>query len=1293
MDAFERHSKTGVLSKLLFWWTIPILKKGRKGLLSDADLQILPTDLEYLPDRVEKMCKREFKLGMKQKLKATTVMYTILNMVKVDLLFSFLMCFTRQCILALALPLMLGHLLKQIKSETYEIYKEVQVASVVIMILLLMPIVRSLFTRYAFLCGIKSRYVLNAFLYYKVLRLTTVQHSEISSGKIINLMTSSFCVIDRLFLQVCFIPATILQNIIATIIIRRQFGPSSSAGVLIFMLVIPVQFLIGRIAFKYRSTLSTATDERIKIINDILKGIKVIKMCCWENIFVKIISDQRRRENACVSKLMLILSLNSGISQQIIKLVTLLIITMFLLNKGEFEPDRVFTLLSIFYTVKRSQAALFSRASSTVSATITSLQRLQLILDVEEALTVTTPFKDGEKLNPETFISIKNVDACWKKDVFILKNVDFYASNYDFVTIVGTVGSGKSSLLLVILKELRIRHGSVKVSGSIAYVPQEPWIFSDTLVKNITFGKKFDQKKFDEIIMVCALNQDVKALPNGYYTSVGERGTKLSGGQRARVSLARALYQDATIYILDDPLSAVDANVGRHIHQECFNKYLKNKMRILVTTQLQYVQDSGMIIFMEEGIVKFHGTCSEALKDKCFGFKRYLKHVRKNTDQKRKIDSTVKAMSEDDKTSSFTHCIEKKVNNDSNHNDCNLWKVYQSFFNVAGNICYLYTSVALTVFTGFLFVGSDYWLKFWMRKNSECGEIRRPFFETCLENSTCALPNVNISIYSYYRTTYSDHCTIDHPHSYYFAIYGVLITSTIICGLVRNVLVTFICVKIARKLHDKMLRRVIFAPMYFFNTKPIGRLLNVFTHDMMIVDTRLPISVSNFSNGVCMIVVALSMVYTERIQIVCGTVLLCLGLQNIEKFYVPTMRALQRIKSKRNSSVCSHLSISLDGLTTIRAHRATERYFAIFNNLQSAHIASSYIVKSVSIWFTLYGELICALQMILVILLFVIHREDHSPESAGFIIAQMIKMFSLIPFVLTQSTTFRNDFISAERILAYTRLPTERHRLSSSDDESDTVCENTDIGINWPQTGSIEFKSVFLKYSDDGIYALKDISFDIRNGEKIGIIGRTGAGKTSLVSAIFKIMDFQGTIRIDGVDISRIQLEDLRCRLSVIPQEPFLFIGTLRYNLDPYEEYEDDTLWKTLKDVQLDHVVLKLPNGLNTKVAEGGLNFSFGQRQLICLARVLLRRNKILILDEATANVDIKTDQFIQETIRTTFKECTVITIAHRLNSVINCNRVMVMDHGRIVEFAPPKDLLENRHSQLFKFAQDARLI
>ncbi|CAM1332557.1 ABCC2 (predicted) [Pycnogonum litorale] len=1289
MDTSKNKRNIGILSNVFLWWITPILKKGRKGhLSSDADLRILPTDLDTLADQVKQLCKREVKDGAKQKLTTTDIMRSIFHMIKADLLFSFLMCFTRECLLALIFPIMLGHLVKQMKSKTYDMYKEILLASIVITILLLMPIARSLSTRYFILCGLKSKYALNAFMYDKVMRLTTVEHSKISSGKVINLISSNFDVIEKLFLEMCFIPVILLQTIFATVIIWRDFGALSSAGVLVFLLVIPVQYTAGKMAINIRSNLAKATDERIKIIDDILKGIKVIKMYAWENIFVQIISNKRRSESAFVRRLLMTINLNYGILQMIVKLVTLVIITMFIRNNDEFTPDKVCVLLALVYSIKCSRSTVFSRGISSMSMTITSIQRLQAILDLEEASNVTACLQDPESLKPETFISITNVSASWRQDSCVLKEINFHGANNDFVTVIGSVGSGKSSILLLMLNELRPHRGSVDVSGSIAYVSQQPWIFSDTLVNNITFGRRFDRKKLDKIIDVCSLKQDINSLRYGYHTSVGERGTTLSGGQRARVSLARALYQDADIYILDDPLSAVDGNVGRHILQECLNKYLKNKMRILVTNQLQYLQDDETIILIEEGNIKFYGLYKQFLSDTSFEATRFLTQSSNKLEIKTKSDATVNLQPDENEKSSVNGYMSDQTENKFETNSRSLWNVFWEFFSVDGNIVYFYASIALSVLTGLLFVGSDYWLMIWVRRKYECHESKEPF-QRHQHSSSCTLPNTNSSVYSFCYKAPSTNSCVD---SYYFTIYVLLIISTFVCGVVSSTFGALICSKIARKLHEKMLQRIIYAPMYFFNTKPTGHILNRFTYDMMILDTHLPTTFGDFSNGICLVVAALGMIYADRFQIIYGTFLLFLVLRQMAGFYVPTMRALQHIKCKKNSTVCSHVSVSLDGLTTIRAYRQIERYRATFGDLQVAHISSSYILRCVEVWITLYGEYICTFQVILAILLFVIDRDDDSAESAGFIITQMIKLFTLIPLILVLCANIQNDFISAERIMEYIHLPRERYTHSLSDDVVSGSHE-ADSCIGWPQTGNIEFKDVHLRYEGSDSYALKDINFRIRNGEKIGVVGRTGAGKTSLVNLLFGFMDHDGTITIDGVDISKIRLNNLRTKLSVIPQEPLLFIGSLRYNLDPFEEYVDDTLWKSLKDVHLHRVVLKLPDGLDTMVVEGGLNFSYGQRQLLCLARVILRKNKVLILDEATANVDMRTDHLIQETIRRKFKECTVITIAHRINNVTNCHRVMVMDAGKIAEFAPPEDLIKNKNSLFYKFSRDAGLV
>ncbi|XP_021928195.1 LOW QUALITY PROTEIN: probable multidrug resistance-associated protein lethal(2)03659 [Zootermopsis nevadensis] len=920
-----------------------------------------------------------------------------------------------------------------------------------------------------------------------------------------------------------------------------------------------------------------------------------------------------------------------------------------------------------------------------------------------------TPDKKGLK--------VTNVMARWTEDLpeNTLTDVSLEVRPGGLVAVIGPVGSGKTSLVHAVLKELPLISGSILVGESVSYASQEPWLFTASVRQNILFGQLMDRNRYRQVVRACALERDFQLLPHGDMTIVGERDVTLSGGQKARINLARAIYKQPDLYILDDPLSAVDAHVGRHLFDDCICNFLHGKTRVLVTHQLQYLQTVDKIVILNNGMVEATGTYAE-LHNSGLNFAKQLgletdtennqeKHhsdskpsIPSHSNLQLSLRSTKRQISETSEHSSLEEPEPKQVAEMQTRGRVKSG-VYGAYCAAGGN--WFITSLMLSVFVLAQLVVSvgDYWMSFWTNVEERrsldingiasniTGSVINYTATQFLGMDVATVTPTNITEWNWiFNTTITpvndtEWSWMPSTETCIF-VYTGLVIGIIVLSLASTFFFFSMCMTASINLHNSMFSSISRATVWFFNNNPSGQILNRFTKDMGAIDEVLPQTMMDCVQRTLMILGVIVVVAVVNYWMLIPTVLMLVLFFMLRIYYIATSRSIKRLEGVTRSPVFSHLNASLQGLTTIRAFSAEALLEKEFDTHQDLHSTSHYLFIAANRAFGLWLDGLCVIYIGLVTFSFLMLNGVQYGGDVGLAITQAIGLTGMLQWGIRQMAEMENQMTSVERVLEYTAVQSEPPLETPPSKKPPK---------DWPAMGTIVFDRVFLSYTNNEPPVLKNISFSIRPAEKIGIVGRTGAGKSSLITALFRLVDpSSGLIHIDGVNTILIGLHDLRSRISIIPQEPALFSGLLRENLDPFGEFRDAVLWAALAEVELKQVVDELPAGLNHRVSEGGSNFSVGQRQLLCLARAIIRNNKILVLDEATANVDPKTDELIQATIRHKFINCTVLTIAHRLCTVIDSNRILVMDAGSVVEFDHPYLLLKNENGYLYQMVQQS---
>ncbi|XP_073870225.1 ATP-binding cassette sub-family C member 8 isoform X4 [Macaca fascicularis] len=1217
--------------------------------------------------------------------------------------------------------------------------------------------------------GINLRGAIQTKIYNKIMHLSTSNLSmgEMTAGQICNLVAIDTNQLMWFFFLCPNLWAMPVQIIVGVILLYYILGVSALIGAAVIILLAPVQYFVAtKLSQAQRSTLEYS-NERLKQTNEMLRGIKLLKLYAWENIFRTRVETTRRKEMTSLRAFAIYTSIsifmNTAIPIAAVLITFVGHVSFF--KEADFSPSVAFASLSLFHILVTPLFLLSSVVRSTVKALV-SVQKLSEFLSsaeireeqcapreptaqgpaskyqaVEEGLPSLhssqpsgssppnhpQPLKVVNRKRParedcwgltgplQSLVPSAEGDAdnscvqitggyfTWTPDgIPTLSNITIRIPRGQLTMIVGQVGCGKSSLLLAALGEMQKVSGAVfwsslpdsetgedaspeqetatgsdiRKRGPVAYASQKPWLLNATVEENIIFESPFNKQRYKMVIEACSLQPDIDILPHGDQTQIGERGINLSGGQRQRISVARALYQHANVVFLDDPFSALDIHLSDHLMQAGILELLRDDKRtvVLVTHKLQYLPHADWIIAMKDGTIQREGTLKDFQRSECQLFEHWKTLMNRQDQELEKETVTERKATEPPQGLSRTMSSRDGLLQDEEEEeeeaaesdeDDNLSSVLHQRAEIPWQACAKYLSSAgilllsLLVFSQLLkhmvLVAIDYWLAKW----TDSALTLTPAARNC---------------------SLSQECSLDQ--TVYAMVFTVLCSLGIVLCLVTSVTVEWTGLKVAKRLHRSLLNRIILAPMRFFETTPLGSILNRFSSDCNTIDQHIPSTLECLSRSTLLCVSALAVISYVTPVFLVALLPLAIVCYFIQKYFRVASRDLQQLDDTTQLPLLSHFAETVEGLTTIRAFRYEARFQQKLLEYTDSNNIASLFLTAANRWLEVRMEYIGAC-VVLIAAVTSISNSLHRELSAGLVglgLTYALMVSNYLNWMVRNLADMELQLGAVKRI----------HGLLKTEAESyEGLLAPSLIPKNWPDQGKIQIQNLSVRYDSSLKPVLKHVNALISPGQKIGICGRTGSGKSSFSLAFFRMVDtFEGRIIIDGIDIAKLPLHTLRSRLSIILQDPVLFSGTIRFNLDPERKCSDSTLWEALEIAQLKLVVKALPGGLDAIITEGGENFSQGQRQLFCLARAFVRKTSIFIMDEATASIDMATENILQKVVMTAFADRTVVTIAHRVHTILSADLVIVLKRGAILEFDKPEKLLSRKDSVFASFVR-----
>ncbi|XP_008409807.1 ATP-binding cassette sub-family C member 8 isoform X4 [Poecilia reticulata] len=1188
--------------------------------------------------------------------------------------------------------------------------------------------------------GINLRGAIQTKIYNKIMRLCTSNMSmgELTVAQICNLVAIDTNQLMWFFFLCPNLWAMPVQIILGVILLYYLLGISALIGATVIAVLAPVQYFVAtKLSQTQKNTLEYSS-ERLKKTNELLRGIKLLKLYAWEHIFRDSVEETRGKELTSLQAFALYTSISIFMNAAIpiAAVLTTFVVHVHISENADLSPAVAFASLSLFHILVTPLFLLSSVVRSTVKALV-SVQKLSEFFSSDEigeeqepkvtvssgcsnhnqnryqAVSSSKPFPsssssflsrcfqplkvvnrkrpprdewnnyrsqgdqedDGpsQEVNQDICIKITSGYFTWTDGPPTLSNVDIKIPFGKLTMIVGQVGCGKSSLLLAALGEMQRVSGTViwnsipilesegdesptdrdAAAGDqdirkrcpVAYASQKPWLLNSSLVENITFEMPMIKSRYKAVIEACSLQPDIDILPQGDQTEIGERGIILSGGQKQRISVARALYQQTNVVFLDDPFSALDIHLSDHLMQDGILKLLREEKRtvVLVTHKLQYLPHADWIIAMKDGTIQTEGTLKDIQNSEPELFRQW-KTLMHRQDREFETETVAENMTDLERKNLRramysrealrTEEDEEEESLDSDDDD-NLSQLLKHS----------------------LMVAIDYWLAHW----------------------TSHVITTKIDASAHNCTLVKD---CGFSHSWYLSVFSVLCCLGIVLCLATSVTVEWTGLKVAKELHHNLLNKIILAPMRLFETTPLGSILNRFSTDTNTIDQHIPTTLECLSRSTLLCLSALGVISYVTPVFLIALLPLAVACYFIQKYFRVASRDLQQLEDATQLPLLSHFSETVEGLSTIRALRYEPRFRQRLLQFTDANNIASLFLTAANRWLEVRMEYVGACVVLVAAVASITNSlyNQLPPGLVGLGLTYALMVSNYMNWMVRNLADMEVQLGSVKRINGLLKTEPENY---------EGLLSVSQVPDGWPRQGEIKIQNLSVRYDTTLKPVLKNVNAHVHPGQKVGICGRTGSGKSSFSLAFFRMVDmFEGRIVIDNIDISKLPLQTLRSRLSIILQDPFLFSGTIRFNLDPEMKATDEMLWEALEIAQLKPVVKTLPGGLDAMVTEGGENFSQGQRQLFCLARAFVRKSSILIMDEATASIDMATESILQKVVMTSFADRTVVTIAHRVHTILNADLVIVMKRGIILEYDRPQALLDREDSVFASFVR-----
>ncbi|KAM9969411.1 hypothetical protein ACTFIR_001246 [Dictyostelium discoideum] len=1152
--------------------------------------------------------------------------------------------------------------------------------------------------------GFDVRGALAAKIFEKTLKLSNASRKEYKSGKIMNIMSIDVANISEYFwTHHINIVSHFIQILSLVGLLCYVVGPSGLVGFGVMVIALPINAMLCSKSSNYLEKSLEYSDSRTNLTSELITNIRPFKMYAWENLFINKIEEQRKQELKNIFLRIFYSILDHMMIETNATLVLVSTFATYSLTGNTMSLDVTFTAMTIFSKLEVPLIRLPYDIFKAIGL-IPSVKRVQNFLKSSESLKYNKNFKNENQKTTTTKgnyiqhgqdndIIVENCTFQWnepennnifelnygdneeeenqdesinKKENddeefnYKLKDINLIVPKGKLTMICGVVGSGKTSLVCGLIGEVYKLNGSVSgVPNNISFTTQQPFLLSASLRENILFGNEFDLERYKKVIESTALTKDIVNLAGLDLTEIGERGINLSGGQKQRISLARALYANSDCFIFDEPLSAVDPEVASHLFDHCIQgELMRNKTRILVTHQLQFIPYADHIIVLNSNGQLIQGTYQE-LNEKGIDFKSILKtkeiktNVENETDSEELIKNEIETETEiinvnnaiSDKDD--PNIIEKAkllVKEDKNEGEVE-FNVYKKYFSYGTSGVTLFITISLFFIGQAIFKGSDFWLTIWTERSIE-----------------------------------------GKSDSFYIGYYLLIFGTFVAILMIRILLLCRITFNVGKNLHSALLKSVTYASCRFFDTNPSGRILNRFSKDTSDIDIHMFDILTEVSMCFSELTIGLiSIVFIIPIMVI-PLIILSIAYYILQRLYRPSARELNRWQSITVSPIFSLLQECYNGLLTIRTYKQESRFIKeMFDNI-NINLGCFFYSFAVHRWVSMRLEVMGWIMVFFTSLIATLFISNNG--LAALSVTTALSLNGYLSWGIRRIVDLEVKMNSFQRIQSYIEIPNEGNKLVStnSNEVDNHTIKDADL-VNWPNKGIIEFKNVEIKYRPNSEPNLKDLSFKVQSSEKIGIVGRTGAGKTTIASSLFRMVECsKGFILIDGIDISKVQLQKLRSSIGIVPQDPFIFTGTIRSNIDPFNEFTDFEIWESIEKVKLKDAINSMPLKLETALQENGDNgFSYGQKQLLCLCRTILKNFKIILMDEATSSIDYHTAQLIKQTIQENFKGCTTLTIAHRLETIIDCNKIAVIDSGQLIEFDTPSNLMSIPNSKFNK--------